>query len=263
MSTEQLLTHPRFSKAAHVFQSAATVLVGIAALTGILSVVLALFGVLPWLGLEAQFGDGPATNIGVHVQIGLTVLLIGLIALVPSGQRVMSLERVHRDFKMTMEDVSMAYHLSHAADRAGTFKMAAQFDDVRDRLSHMRSHPDLSRLEPEVLDLAAQMSHTTRDLAAIYSDEKLTRARTFLQERERELTDFEEKVRLAISITEDIKSYQRDLGVRERNVDHLIALLKTDLREVLPDLGIYQPANAANAGDEQKVVAILGKDRTQ
>ena len=53
------------------------------------------------------------------------------------------------------------------------------------------AHPDLGALEPEILELAAQMSRISQDLAETYSDEKVDRARTFLQQRQQEIDTFQ------------------------------------------------------------------------
>ncbi|MFC2968339.1 hypothetical protein [Acidimangrovimonas pyrenivorans] len=65
---------------------------------------------------------------------------------------------------------------AHGGDREGVFALSSEFDSMRERLTHLRKHPDLSGLEPELLELAAQMSHLSRDLARVYSDEKVARA---------------------------------------------------------------------------------------
>jgi len=64
--------------------------------------------------------------------------------------------------------------------------MSSEFDAVRERLAYLRDHPDLDSLEPQVLELAAQMSHQSRELSDIYNDEKVTRAKTFLKQRQEE-----------------------------------------------------------------------------
>ena len=52
--------------------------------------------------------------------------------------------------------------------------MSSEFDAVRERLAYLHDHHDLDSLEPSVLEVAAQMSHQSRELSDIYSDEKLS-----------------------------------------------------------------------------------------
>lgn len=112
-------------------------------------------------------------------QIVVTIILASLFFFIPSADRIMSLERSHRKFRLSMEDVARAYHVCHTADRSGVFTMSSEFDALRERLSYLRDHPDLDSLEPQFLVLAAQMSHQSRELADIYNDEKVDRAKTF------------------------------------------------------------------------------------
>ena len=66
-----------------------------------------------------------------------------------------------------MWDVAQAYQAAHAADRDGVFNLPSEFDSVRERIEHLRRHPDLGRLKPEILELAAQISHESRELAGV------------------------------------------------------------------------------------------------
>ena len=47
----------------------------------------------------------------------------------------------------------------------------------RERLVWLRRHPDLGSAEPEILELAAQMSHESRTLAQTFSTERVERCR--------------------------------------------------------------------------------------
>jgi hypothetical protein len=53
-----------------------------------------------------------------------------------------------------------------------------------ERITHLRRHPDLGGLEPELLEFTAQMSLQSRDFARIYCDDKIKRAKTFLEQRQ-------------------------------------------------------------------------------
>src|SRR5690606_8855296 len=124
--------------------------------------LLAATGLAPWRGLPATLGATPV-EAGPAVQLAATALLVGLGLFLPSGARVHALETSARRFHATMWDVARAYQMAHAADRDGVFTLRSEFDSVRERLAWLRRHPDLSSLEPQVLELAAQMSHESRE----------------------------------------------------------------------------------------------------
>jgi len=54
---------------------------------------------------------------------------------------------------------------------------------VKERTAFLRSHLELNHLEPEDLELAAQMSRVSHDLAETYSDDRGDRAQAFLAQR--------------------------------------------------------------------------------
>ena len=104
-------------------------------------------------------------NAGMYLQIGLTVLAVDLCFFLPSNRRIIQLENSHREYSIGMDDVSRAYGAVHAADRGDTFRISSEFDSVRERLAYLRDHPDLSSLEPAILEVAAQISHISKELA--------------------------------------------------------------------------------------------------
>ncbi len=55
------------------------------------------------------------------VQIALTALCVILLIFLPANVRISRLERSHRCFSMGMEDVSRAYRIARASDRARVF----------------------------------------------------------------------------------------------------------------------------------------------
>lgn len=239
---------------AHLFQSMARAVLIAMAIAATGATLLAAFGQIPWLFIDLQTTNGPVANSAPYAQIGVTALLISLCAFLPGVNRMLTLERSHRKFDMTMEDVAGAYRIAHEADREGAFALSSEFDSVRERLKYLRQHPDLGRLEPEIMELAAQMSHTTRDLAKIYSDEHVERAKSFLKQRQTELDEFEEKIALALTVTEQIKHWQRDVEASEREADRQIDRLEKDLREILPTLGYELDEEEAD-----NVVPMSGK----
>lgn len=202
-----------------------------------IATLLAMTGLLPWLPLNLTSTTGDSLLIGPWVQVLGTVFLLGLCAFLPGVHQIQSLEKSHREFKLSMDDVARAYQISHATDRSGTFTLSAEFEDMRDRLDTMRRHPDLGHLEPEILEVAAQMSHVTRDLALIYSEKKVARAKDFLRQRQHELDAFSEKLGLALRVTQDLQRWQKDVEASELEVNRQVDRLEKDLQEILPQLG--------------------------
>ncbi|MAM61168.1 MAG: DNA repair protein [Maritimibacter sp.] len=214
---------------------------GLVGLAGIALVTLTIggaLGLLPWLELYAGAGGAVIPEAGMYVQIAVTALFVLLMLFLPANRRIMQLERSHRDFTVSMDDIAAAYRVSHEADRAGLFRAGGEFDSVRERLIHLREHPDLGALEPEVLELAAQMSHTSRDIAEVYSDTKVERARQFLRQRQEEIETFQETLALARKTTEDLKHWKQQVETEEQVVDRQVETLKADLKALLPELGI-------------------------
>ena len=111
------------------------------AVTGVVWSLAAAVGFAPWLRLDVGLG-AVSTDAGLAVQLALTLLLLGLCFFVPMNDRVMRLENSHRSFRVTMWDVAQAYQAAHAADRDGCFSLKSEFDSVRERLEHLRRHPD-------------------------------------------------------------------------------------------------------------------------
>jgi hypothetical protein len=223
--------------AQHIAQQVVqTAIVGLA--LGLVAATLAAaFGALPWPDLALSYGGHPALNAGMWAQIALTVLFVALTFYLPANLRMARLERSHRSFAVGMQDVSQAYRMAHAADRAGVFALSGEFDAMRDRLEHLRQHPDLAHLEPELLQLAAQMSLETRDLARAYSDEKVNRAKVFLKQRQEEAHALTERLSIARRTCDDLRRWLHDIEAEERAAQTQIKRLEADLKEILPTLG--------------------------
>lgn len=207
-----------------------------AAIFGIVATMLSAFGVWPWLSLQAGIGAQPVENAGMVAQIGLTCLALMLAFYLPANGRIMALERSHRNFSLNMDDVTRAYHAAHAADREGTFQIASEFDAVKDRLAFLREHPELGDLEPQVLELAAQMSQVSHELAEIYSDDKVTRARTFLKQRQEEIEQFSARLDDAKIVMHELRQWTRDVEIDESVARSQLSRLREELFELLPEL---------------------------
>lgn len=213
------------------------VLILLTGLAAIAYTAAAAVGAVPWLTFTAVFGEYTVPNAGMITQIALTVILASLFFFMPSAGRIMSLERAHRDFRVTMEDVARAYHVCHTADRSGVFTMSSEFDAVRERLAYLRDHPDLDTLEPQVMELAAQMSQQSRELADIYNDEKVARAKTFLRQRQEEVERQQTLIVEAHHNLRDIRKWSQQVELEESVVASQLSQLEEQLEATLPGLG--------------------------
>jgi len=209
----------------------------------------AALGLLPWLEISASLNGAEIANAGMIAQLGFTFFCVMLLFFMPTNTRVMQLEKSHRNFHVTMEDIAKAYAISHEGDRAGLFKIGSEFDSVRERISHLRDHPDLATLEPSVLEVAAQMSHEARDLAEIYSHERVERAKLFLKQRQQEVDNFQENLRMAHQTTGELKNWLLQVETEEGLIDRQLDTLQADLFEILPELGFdLEQGETANNG---------------
>jgi hypothetical protein len=202
-----------------------------------LATVFAAFGWMPWPTLYMSFGPLTVPEAGMWLQLGLTALFVILCFFLPANGRMARLERSHRSFAMGVEDVARAYRMAHAADRAGVFSLSAEFDSVRARMEELRKHPDFGHLEPELLQLAAQMSHETRELAKAYSDVKVARAKSFLSQRQEEVHSLTDRLAIARRTCDELKRWLTDVEAEERQAQVQIRRLEADLKEILPGLG--------------------------
>lgn len=210
----------------------------IAALALSLATIGAALGQMPWLEFEAGFGGTTYADAGQIAQIGLTVLAVLLCFYLPANARIMALETSHRRFTLGMQDVARAYAMAHAADREGLFRMSSEFDAVRERLAWLRSHPDLGSLEPDLLEVAAQMSHISQELADIYSNDKVARARAFLRQRQQEVETFNARLDQAKAISQELRHWAHEVDLEESVAASQLQRLRDELRAVLPELGI-------------------------
>ncbi len=226
-------------------------LIALAVGTAVFSLACA-FGLASWINWPLMIGETVYPWAGAAAQVAVSILLVGLCFFLPSHQRITKLETSHRSFQIGMEDVAKAYALAHAADRAGTFKLSGEFDAVRERLGFLRDHPDLAQLEPSMLEAASQMSHISAELASIYSDRKVERARTVLKERQHEIGEFNQRLEEAKIVSTELKGWlgqvEMDESVARAQIDRLV----DDLADVLPALGLEVVEHKA----EDTVIAL-------
>ena len=203
----------------------------------VLASLLAGFGVIPWPQIALFFGGQAVPQAGMWLQLGLMALILMLLVFLPGNIRIARLERSHRKFSLSMEDVARAYRQVHAADRAGVFGLSSEFDSMRARMDLMRKHPDLQHLEPELLQVAAQMSLETRELARTYSDEKVNRAKDFLRQRQEDVQALTDRLSIARHTCDELRRWLQDVEAEERSAQVQIKRLEADLKEILPTLG--------------------------
>ena len=220
----------------------------------------AAFGWVGWPELALGFNGRPVAQAGMYAQLALTTFLTALLFFLPANARILKLETSHREFSLRMEDVARAYRLAHEDDRKRLFRIGSEFDSVRERLLHLRAHPDLEALEPEVLELAAQMSFEARKLAEIYSDEKVERARTFLRQRQQEVERVQETIAMARRSIEDLRHWLLQVETEEGIVAGQIKALEADLFGLLPQLG-YEVGIEERSIEPEIVVPLEARSR--
>ncbi len=211
------------------------------------------FGIAPWLTLPLTIGETLYPLAGIVIQLAVTLLAVGLCFFLPTNARIMALENSHRRFHMGMRDVARAYHAAHASDREGNFKIKGEFDSIRERIAFLRDHPDLSELEPSVLELAAQMSHVSTELAQTYSDDNLSRARDFLIARQQEIETFNERIEKAKAMALEIRQWSESVEMEEAVVASQLERLREELSDILPEL--LQAKDASSAQTDEILVA--------
>ncbi|MFL4470887.1 DNA repair protein [Tateyamaria armeniaca] len=218
---------------------------------------LATFGVVPWVTLPLEWNGAAIPAAGLYAQVALTIFALSLCFFLPANWRMMRLEDSHRRFEIGVNDITRAYHAAHAADRDGVFRTEDAFDDMRDRIGFMREHPDLGRLEPEILDLAAKMSHISRDLADAYSDDRVSRARSFLKERQYEVDRFNDRLAHAKAIHSEFSNWITRIELDENVARTQMERLLDELETMLPELN--KPATPLPAVQRTAKVTQLPK----
>ena len=227
----------------NVAGATAASLVALLALASLVAIGAAAAGLVPWLSLPLSLGGEPVLWAGLALQVVLTLMLVAVAAMLPAMLRVSRLEASHRSFRMGMDDVARAYHVAHSADRDGVFRLRSEFDAVRERIAHLREHPDLAGMEPEVLELAAQMSTQTRKLAETYSTDAVDRARRFLEQRQEEVERTREAIAKAHYSARELKRWTQAVEMEEQVVESQLQRLEEDMEDILPRLGYVRAAD--------------------
>ncbi|WP_353475142.1 DNA repair protein [Salipiger sp. H15] len=220
----------------YILQRLAFLVVGVIGLALLVWTAAAAAGLAPWLEIDLSLGGQPIENAGLWVQCTFAGIALVLVSFLPNAAHVMALERSHRSFQIGMRDIAKAYALSHRADREGVFRLESEFDSVRERLAYLRDHPDLAELEPSVLEVAAQMSHVSRDLARTYSDRNVQRAQDFLIARQQEVEDFNIRIDKAKAAAVEIRRWHERLELDEAIAQAQLARLVDELEDILPEI---------------------------
>lgn len=205
---------------------------------------LSLAGLIPGPSITLTLSNGAAYQIGALIH-GLAFLIsLLLVAYMPANWRMRRLEAGHRSFRIGMEDVTRAYQVAHAADRADQFTMHAEYDAVRERLEFLAHHEDLGHLEPEILEVAAQMSRVSEDLAVTYSDKAVERAKSFLAERQSEVARMEERIERALEASRELRLLHDRVSMDEDVAASRRTQLKAELDQLVADIGLSEETAA-------------------
>lgn len=218
-------------------QAAAIALVGVAAFLFVAATALAFSGVLLWPDIPLSYGGQPIPWFGMAVQIGVTVLFVLLAIYLPSSKRVLRLETSHRKFEIDMDDITRAYRAAHWADRKAMFDMHREFDAVRERYQHLKSQPELAEMDAELLTIAAQMSEQSRELAEMYSDAKIARARESLMQRQADAKTLEDRIQKAHADLRQLKRMMEDVDIEESAIASQMQILRDEVTE----MGLFGP----------------------
>ncbi len=235
-----------FHVASQGCQMLATLILVLAAIAMVGWTGAALAGLAPALEMQLKIGGVEYPQAGLAIQAGLAALFLALLAFLPGSARVMQLERTHRDFAISMSDIMEAYSACHRADRMGVFTLSEQFDAVKERIAYLRDHPDLGNLEPAVLEAAAEMSFASHELAEVYSDENVERAKTFLRQRQEEIETFNRRIDQAKATMHELKRWTEQVEVEESIMQSQLAMLEDQFGDMLEKLGFERTAKVDN-----------------
>lgn len=224
-------------------QLVAMSIISLAAAGAAIALFAAAAGAIAWPEVPVLLDGETPVDIGAPVLLAGCLILVSLCAYLPSALRVMRLEATHRDFSIRMEDVARAYWAAHRADRSGIFTLGREFDAVRERARFLMEHPDLGDLDHEILELAAQMSTESRELAALYSDDRVARAREGIARRAEDAARLERQIDAAHLACSELRRDLESAEVDEAVIRSRLARLDEELAE-LHDVAAPKPVAA-------------------
>ena len=82
------------------------------------------------------------------------------------------------------------------------------------------------------------MSHISKELAEVYSDERVNRARSFLEQRQYEVDQFNSRLDHAKSVSAEFRHWLTNVELEEAVAAAQLDRLRAEMREVLPELGL-------------------------
>jgi len=102
------------------------------------------------------------------------------------------------------------------------------------------------------------MSHISGEMAAIYSDQKVERARNVLKERQHEIAQFNERLEEAKHVSTELKGWLGQVELEESVARSQLDRLIDDLADVLPALGLEVVSDTSSdvTNIENKLVSL-------
>ncbi|MEO1537627.1 MAG: DNA repair protein [Pseudomonadota bacterium] len=226
------------TRAIIVGQLIAMLVFSIAGLALLIATGLAVAGVLPWIELSIAFAGQQVAWAGQAAQISVTALFLLLSLYVPTNRHVMMLEATHRDFAVSMDDITQAYQAVHLADRRKAFDMTREFDSVRERFEYLRTHPELPDIDAELLTVAAQMSHQSRELARDFAEDRVTRAEEALKQRRDDAVELQARIQAANAASFTLRREIEDVEFEESSAASQMRRLREELLELEARIGL-------------------------
>ena len=102
-------------------------------------------------------------------------------------------------------------------------------------------------------------SHISKELATVYADEKIERARNFLKQRQEEVNLFNSRLDQAKGITSEMKHWLHEVELEESVAAAQLDRLRAEMREIMPELGIERTVSADEMARDSRVVELPPK----
>ena len=94
------------------------------------------------------------------------------------------------------------------------------------------------------------MSHISKELAEVYSNDRVARARGFLEQRQFELQQFNDRLGQAKIVSTELKHWHHEIELEESVAAAQLDRLREELKDVLPELGLETVVRADNTAVE-------------
>ena len=99
----------------------------------------------------------------------------------------------------------------------------------------------------------------SKELATVYADEKIERARNFLKQRQEEVNLFNSRLDQAKGITSEMKHWLHEVELEESVAAAQLDRLRAEMREIMPELGIERTVSADEMARDSRVVELPPK----